>query len=85
MVIPNGGFMETSTVTKKGQVTIPLKLREFLGLKTGEKVVFDIEGRKVILKKAPKDPIEDLIGLGRGVFDKSVKYQRKIRAEWEET
>lgn len=77
--------METSTVTKKGQVTIPLKLREFLGLKTGEKVVFDVEGRKVILKKAPKDPIEDLIGLGRGIFDKSVEYQRKIRAEWEET
>ncbi|UCF08887.1 MAG: AbrB/MazE/SpoVT family DNA-binding domain-containing protein [Thermoplasmata archaeon] len=84
-VIPNGEKMETSTVTKKGQVTIPLRLRKLLNLRTGEKVVFDLEGEKVVLKKASCNPIDDMIGLGVGIFEKGVEYQRKIRAEWEET
>lgn len=77
--------METSTVTKKGQVTIPIRLRELLGLRTGEKVIFNVEGKKVVLKKAPTDPIEDMIGLGVDVFGDCIEYQKRIRAEWEET
>jgi AbrB family looped-hinge helix DNA binding protein len=32
-----------STVTRKGQVTVPLKIRRALGLKEGDKVVFVLE------------------------------------------
>ncbi len=74
--------MAGSTVTKKGQVTIPLWLRKLLGLKTGEKVLFEIEEKKIVLKKAHRNPVADLVGLGAGIFGKSVRYQRKMRAEW---
>jgi AbrB family looped-hinge helix DNA binding protein len=41
-------------VTSKGQVTIPLPIRERMGLLPDTEVEFNIEGDKVILKKAKK-------------------------------
>lgn len=75
--------MEYRKITKKGQVTIPLRFRQLLQIKAGEKVLFDVEGEKVVLKKAPKNPIADLIGLGKGIFGTGLEYQRKMRSEWE--
>jgi len=45
-------------VSTKGQVTIPLEIREQLGLRPGTEVEFAIEGRRALLSR--KD------GLGRG-------------------
>lgn len=75
--------MEYKKITKKGQVTIPLRFRQLLEVKAGEKVLFDVEGKKVVLKKAPRDPIAELIGLGKGIFGTCLEYQRKMRSEWE--
>jgi AbrB family looped-hinge helix DNA binding protein len=36
--------METTTVTSKGQVTIPLELRKKLGIRQGSKVEFNLVG-----------------------------------------
>lgn len=36
--------METTTVTSKGQVTIPQSLRQRLGIRQGSKVVFELVG-----------------------------------------
>lgn len=33
--------METTSVTSKGQVTIPLKIRQQLGIRKGSKVTFE--------------------------------------------
>lgn len=41
-----------STVTKKGQATIPKKIREYLGIKPKDKVEFEIEEGKVRIKPA---------------------------------
>jgi len=76
--------MEYSRITKKGQITIPQKFREILGVKAGEKVIFDLEDEKLVLKKAPQNPVANLVGLGKGIFGASLEYQRKIRNEWEE-
>jgi AbrB family looped-hinge helix DNA binding protein len=40
------------TVTSKGQVTIPLPIRERMGLLPDTEIEFNIEGDRVILKKA---------------------------------
>jgi antitoxin PrlF len=42
--------MSTSVITRKGQVTIPKDLRDFLGLEEGQKVYFIRRGDEVILK-----------------------------------
>ncbi|MGO8693505.1 MAG: AbrB/MazE/SpoVT family DNA-binding domain-containing protein [Rectinemataceae bacterium] len=39
------------TVTEKGQVTIPLAIRESLGIRPGSEVEFIMEGDHAILRK----------------------------------
>lgn len=50
--------MATTTVTRKGQVTIPKPVRDTLGIKPGTAVEFELalEGRAVMLKIAGKRP-----------------------------
>lgn len=43
---------EATTITTKGQVTIPKKIRKELGLQPGDKVVFRKEGENIVLKPA---------------------------------
>ena len=42
--------MLASTMTRKGQVTIPKAIRDRLGVKEGEKVLFVMRGEEVVLK-----------------------------------
>lgn len=45
-----------TTITSKGQVTIPRDLRQFLGIKPGMAVTFEIEGDHIALRAAPALP-----------------------------
>jgi AbrB family looped-hinge helix DNA binding protein len=40
-------------MTQKGQVTIPAEIRSKLGLKARDKVVFELDGEVVRLRRAP--------------------------------
>jgi antitoxin PrlF len=42
-----------TSLTSKGQTTIPHALREKMGLETGDKVLFVWENEQVIIRKAP--------------------------------
>ncbi len=56
--------MHTSMISSKGQVTIPLAIRQRLGLHEGDRVVFVIEGEKTILRPAASavNPFEKYAG-----------------------
>lgn len=41
-----------TTVTQKGQVTIPVEIRKYLGVKPREKVVFSYSNEQVVLSSA---------------------------------
>jgi len=65
-----------TTVTSKGQVTIPLTFRELLGIKAGQKVVF-FTRRRAKTKELVLKPAKSFLDL-QGVFAKSgVKYSKK--------
>ena len=55
--------METSKITSKGRVTIPHALRRDAGLKTGDKLVFSLDGDHIIVTKlkAAKDSYWDSV------------------------
>ena len=53
--------MPESIMTRKGQVTIPKDIRDRLGVKEGEKVLFVVRGHEIILKVV-KGSILDLRG-----------------------
>jgi AbrB family looped-hinge helix DNA binding protein len=52
--------MDTTSVTSKGQVTIPLKIRQQLGIRKGSKVSFVLTDDHIELRvKEPLKPITD--------------------------
>lgn len=51
-----------STVTKKGQVTIPQIVREKLGIEYGEKVEFSTNDKGEVILKAVKTDLADIYG-----------------------
>lgn len=56
-----------STVSERGQVTIPKDVRDRLGIRPGQVLEFAAEeGRLVATKKAARDPVDAVYGiLGR--------------------
>lgn len=54
--------MVKSRISSKGQITLPKRVREVLGLGLGEEVVFEIRGAEVLLKPRRKVPLEALRG-----------------------
>jgi AbrB family looped-hinge helix DNA binding protein len=55
--------MAESTVTSKGQITIPKAVRERLHLEPGDKVYFDVRHDGSVSMMTRKHPIESLFGL----------------------
>lgn len=45
--------MELGRITSRRRVTIPKRIREEANLRQGDLIAFRIEGRRVILRKAP--------------------------------
>lgn len=56
--------MATSTVSSKGQVTIPIEVRHRLGLKEGDRVEFVFEEGKTVLRpvRSEVNPFEAWLG-----------------------
>jgi antitoxin PrlF len=51
--------MITSKLTSKAQTTIPLPVRNALRLSAGDELVYTIEGNRVVLGKASREPADD--------------------------
>jgi AbrB family looped-hinge helix DNA binding protein len=60
-----------AVVSEKGQVTIPKKLRDRMGIRPGQVLELDEErGNLVIRKTLPSvDPVDAVWGMLRGQFD----------------
>lgn len=56
--------METSSLTIKGQIVIPSKIRRKLGLRQGSKIGFIEMKNKIILQPLNKKYYKSLIGVG---------------------
>lgn len=60
----NGGMK--ALVSEKGQVTIPKRLRERLGIRPGQVLEFEAEDGRLVARKAlPDDPVEAVYGILR--------------------
>ncbi|MEM8952712.1 MAG: AbrB/MazE/SpoVT family DNA-binding domain-containing protein [Verrucomicrobiota bacterium] len=68
-------------VSEKGQVTIPKKLREQLGIRPGAVLQFEEQaGKLVAAKSIPENPFEKWVGKGALPFGKSIdEYLDTIR------
>ena len=67
----------------RGQIVIPKKYRKKLNIETG--IILEINETNEGLFLKPFNPTVELKGIGRGIFGDPIKYQKKLRAEWERT
>lgn len=82
--------MSTSSMTQKGQVTIPAEMRKALGLKSGVKMRFGRQGLKLTLEAVTEPATDSLFGTlkasrGRGIHDidlaiDAIRKQRNVAA-----
>lgn len=57
--------MASATVTSKGQITIPKKIRDFLNVKSGDRLDFDIAAGGTVVVRPGGGDIKALKGLLR--------------------
>jgi antitoxin PrlF len=77
-----------NTLTKKGQVTIPKRVRDALGLKPGDEVDFDVDEKGAIyLRRAAGTPPREPDGIDRAVgsadykWGSTAEYMKFIRGD----
>lgn len=75
-------MVETVTVTSKGQVTIPSRLRRELGIVEGEKLLITREGNAI--KMVPVPRLSRLAGVDAELFRgrKPSEEIEAVRREW---
>lgn len=56
--------MDATSVTSKGQVTIPKELRQRLGIRQGSKIEFALVGNEVVLRVRSSPAAEPTSGFG---------------------
>jgi len=70
----------TSTVTSKGQVTIPAEMRRLLGLTPGKRVAFRLE-RGHITVEAIKDDVSAAFGMLKADRHVSIEEMKQTTAD----
>lgn len=81
--------MELAKVTSKGQITIPIAIRNALGIREGDKILFMQEGNRVILTNASTNALLKAQEAFQGVAEELgikneedvMKLVKEIRAE----
>jgi bifunctional DNA-binding transcriptional regulator/antitoxin component of YhaV-PrlF toxin-antitoxin module len=73
--------MEEVSVTRKGQITVPVALRRKYRIDRGTKIKVEDSGSSIVLKVIPK--IEDLAGADAGKIsvEKALEIIDKMRSE----
>ena len=56
-------------VSSKHQIAVPAAVRRELSIEAGDYLLVDVEDGAIILIPKPSDPIEELRGLGREVWN----------------
>jgi AbrB family looped-hinge helix DNA binding protein len=70
---------QEATVGEKGQVTIPKRIRDKLGLKKGTKVYFELRGKEAVMLPEVEDPLEELKQLRKEIQFSEKEIQSMIR------
>ncbi len=80
-----------SRMTTKGQVTIPKRIRDYLGLKPGSEVEFEFgQNHEIVIKnkkQRQKEPMESRFAALRGTLDLGMttdEFMRFLRGDPEE-
>ena len=71
-------------ITSKGQITVPLKVRQALGVKEGDKLIFEQNGDEMVVRPMKKEsPFAKYQGIGTPGIGKGreavIRFVRELR------
>jgi antitoxin PrlF len=71
---------ETSTITSKGQITLPKLVRQALGVTTGSKVLFSVRNGEVVVTRAEDVTHQDpAIEAFLGVLERDIRAGKNVQ------
>jgi len=76
----------SSTISSKGQVTVPQEIRSRLGLSAGDRVEFVVEGERTVIRpsrsvSSPFDRYKGVLGTFPGGDKEINSWLRELRSE----
>ena len=54
--------MSVASVTSKGRVTIPARIRDLLKIQPGDRLFFETQGQEVRIRVVPRKQVADFLG-----------------------
>jgi len=70
------------SVARKGQITIPKEIRETLRLREGDRVIFILEGERVVIRKVSGEKLSEILMKQKPWPESSMAFQKRLREEW---
>lgn len=74
-------MIEESKISKKGQITIPKDVRERLGLKVGDKVIFESISKGILIRKKEDCDINVILKEVSGIWKEHPLFKNKTTEE----
>ena len=74
-------MIEESKISKKGQITIPKDIREKLGLKVGDKVIFQSITQGILIRKKEDSDINKILNEITGIWKDHPLFKNKTTKE----
>ncbi len=68
------------TVSEKGQIVIPKDIRDYLGLKEGSGIVFEVKGNEIIVRPrtGPKEFVEKFLNTQKKIRKLDMNRIKKV-------
>ncbi len=73
-----------STITSKGQVTIPAEVRKYLGIETNDKIAFVIDDKGTVRLRVPRYPSIASLRGAAGSLEKPLSWQEIQKIAYED-
>ena len=75
--------MIISKISKRGQVVIPKKIRDFVSIKSGDTVKFSLKGNQIIIEKVEEMQDDSMVALLMRGEPFEADLVNTLRSEWE--
>jgi antitoxin PrlF len=71
---------EISSLTSKGQITLPKPIRQALGVTKGGKLAFELHGDQVIVTRVDSEHRDPAIGAFLSLLESDIRHGRNVGA-----
>ena len=76
--------MPTAKLSKKAQLVLPASIRKRLNIRPGDRLILEVEGDHVVLRKAPESDVDALRAYRSDLWKDYGRELKRERDEWDQ-